>query len=419
MRVLVYPHAAEIGGSQLNAVDLAGAVRDLGHEVVVVSDAGPLVDSIRGLGLEHLPLPEPRRRPSAAVASMLAGLAETRKLDVVHGYEWPPVLDGVLGPGRRARTAVVGTVMSMSVVPFFPRLVPLMVGTAAIQQAAIAAGHRHVALLEPPVDTVADHPDVDPAGFRERHGLDPDAVLAAMVCRLVPELKLEGLLAACDAVGALAAAGHPVQLVIVGDGRSRPDVEERARLANARSGRAAVVLTGQLDDPRPAYAAADVVIGQGGSALRAMAFGRPVVVVGEEGFSEVLTPVTLPRFLQDGFYGLGPGSRGSGPAALEAGLATLLDAGHVRRELGIFARQTAVARFGLARAAGLVVAEYEYALDASPGGTAVAADTLRSCAGLLAHKVARRVQRLRGTVSTDDANARPVRSGAVSRSHAS
>ena len=35
MRVLVYPHSMEIGGSQLNAVELGGAVRDLGHDVVV------------------------------------------------------------------------------------------------------------------------------------------------------------------------------------------------------------------------------------------------------------------------------------------------------------------------------------------------------------------------------------------------
>ena len=33
-------------------------------------------------------------------------------------------------------------------------------------------------------------------------------------------------------------------------------------------------------DPRPAYAAADIVIGMGGSSLRGMAFGKPTIVVG-------------------------------------------------------------------------------------------------------------------------------------------
>ena len=87
---------------------------------------------------------------------------------------------------------------------------------------------------------------------------------------------------------------------------------------NAAVGRAIIGLTGQIDDPRPAYAAADVVVGQGGSALRGMAFGKPVVVVGEDGFSELLTSDSSPIFLQQGWYGLGPGSAGSGVPALRS-----------------------------------------------------------------------------------------------------
>ncbi|WP_204310174.1 hypothetical protein, partial [Enterobacter cloacae] len=72
-------------------------------------------------------------------------------------------------------------------------------------------------MLEPPVDADADNPSVDGAAFRAQYGIGSGEILAVMVCRLVPELKLEGLLAACEAVGALARAGHPVRLVIVGD----------------------------------------------------------------------------------------------------------------------------------------------------------------------------------------------------------
>ena len=43
MKVLVYPHTMGIGGSQLNAVEIAGAVRDRGHDVTVVSRPGPLM----------------------------------------------------------------------------------------------------------------------------------------------------------------------------------------------------------------------------------------------------------------------------------------------------------------------------------------------------------------------------------------
>ena len=405
MRILVRPHASEIGGSQLNAVALARAVRDRSHEVLVACEPGPLVEHVRAAGLEHVALPPGRRRPSPAAAAELDQLVVRRGVDVVHGWEWPPVVDALATRLRRG-TAVVGTVMSMSVVPFFPRCVPLLVGTEQIRDAALRAGHRRVGLLEPPVDIHEDHPRFPPGGFREEHALDPGAVLLAVICRLVPDLKLEGLLAACRAVGDLAARGRKVQLVIVGDGVSRSEVEEQARRANAVAGSRAVVLAGQLADPRPAYAAADVVLGHGGSALRGMAFGKPLVVLGEGGFSELLTPSTAPRFLRDGWYGVGPGSRGSGSDGLLRAIDLLLEEHTLRTEFGDFARRLVVKRFALDDAAGLLEDEYRLALqDRAPGERS---DAARAVAGVLVHKFRRRAQRWRGTVRTDDANASPV-----------
>ena len=106
--------------------------------------------------------------------------------------------------------------------------------------------------------------------------------------------------------------------MIVGDGAARAEVEEAAAAANARAGRRVVVLAGQLGDPRPAYAAADVVLGMGGSALRGMAFGKPLMVQGEGGFWELLTPESAPMFLRQGWYGIGSTATG---AAAERGAA--------------------------------------------------------------------------------------------------
>jgi len=324
MKVLLYPHSMEVGGSQLNAVQLAGAIRDRGHEVIVLSEAGPLVERVKKMALEHVELPLHRGRPSPKVVRMISHLVRQRDIDVVHGHEWPPIIEAFLGQALLHHTpVVVGTVMSMSVAPFLPRSVPLTVGTELIRQAATAAGHRRVMLLEPPVDTRADNPSVDGRSFRAERGVQPDEVLLAMVCRLVPDLKLEGLLSACDAVRELAVAGKPVRLMIVGDGRARDDVARRAADVNAAVGYEAVLLAGEMADPSPAYAAADVIIGQGGSALRGMAFAKPLVVIGEEGFSELLTPESTPTFLRQGWYGLGPGSLGTGVTALRLALSVL------------------------------------------------------------------------------------------------
>jgi glycosyltransferase involved in cell wall biosynthesis len=407
MKVLLYPHSMEVGGSQLNAVQLAGAIRDRGHEVIVLSEAGPLVERVKKMALEHVELPLHRGRPSPKVVRMISHLVRQRDIDVVHGHEWPPIIEAFLGQTLLHHApVVVGTVMSMSVAPFLPRSVPLTVGTELIRQAATAAGHRRVMLLEPPVDTRADNPSVDGRSFRAERGVQPDEVLLAMVCRLVPDLKLEGLLSACDAVRELAVAGKPVRLMIVGDGRARGDVARRAADVNAAVGYEAVLLAGEMADPSPAYAAADVIIGQGGSALRGMAFAKPLVVIGEEGFSELLTPESTPTFLRQGWYGLGPGSLGTGVTALRLALERLVSSPGLRCELGLLGRRLAEDRFSLNHAAEILENMYLSAVQNPVSFEHLLADFVHVSAGLIGNKLQRKYRRWLGTAPTDDSNAR-------------
>jgi glycosyltransferase involved in cell wall biosynthesis len=401
MKILVYPHAMEVGGSQLNAIELAGAIRDLGHRVTVVSEDGPLVQRVRAMDLPHVEIPRDRRRPSAAVAKTLRALVRAEGFDVVHGHEWPPGLEAAAAVAGTPAAAVC-TVMSMAVAPFIPRSMPLVVGTAALRDHAAAGRRGPVHLIEPPVDVEANAPGHPTADFRAEFDIDDRFVTLATVCRLVPELKLEGVLTAIDVVGALAAE-VPLRLVVVGDGPARGTVEERAAKANAQAGRQAVVLTGELMDPRPAYAAADVVLGMGGSALRALAFGRPLVVQGEKGFWDLLTPESVALFLRQGWYGVGAGTGGF--ERLSGILRDLVPDPARRDRLGAYGRDLAVERFSLQRAATVQEAIYREAVEQRVSAARRAADGLRSAAGLAAYKVRRKVQRFRGTRATDDFNA--------------
>jgi phosphatidyl-myo-inositol alpha-mannosyltransferase len=284
--------------------------------------------------------------------------------------------------------------------------VPLAVGTEMIREAAITAGHKHVTLLEPPVDTLADNPSVDGRAFRVAHAIGPDEVLVTMVCRLVPDLKLEGLLAACDAIGQMAAKDAPVRLTVIGDGPAQTRVAARAAEVNASVGRPAVVLTGEMIDPRPGYAAADIIIGQGGSALRGMAFGKALVVIGECGFSELLTPESAPIFLRQGWYGLGPGSRGAGVAALRSALEAAVFSLPLRRELGLFGRRLVEQRFSLTHAAKTAEEIYLFAIRNRLATRQRLTDASRSAALLASYKLRRKYRQWRGSASNEDGNDR-------------
>jgi glycosyltransferase involved in cell wall biosynthesis len=417
MKVLIYPHSMELGGSQLNALQLAEAVQYLGHDVTVASEPGPLLDRVREAGLRHVEFPRHRARPSPTVGRMLRSIVKEGSIDVVHGHEWPPIVEAFLSIALSSRAAVVGTVMSMSVPSFLPRNTPLTVGTEMIRQAALAAGHRDVTLLEPPVDTISDHPMLDGSGFRVACGIAPGEIAIAMICRLVPNLKLEGLLSACDAVGAMALDGRPVRLIIIGDGPARPLVSAGAARANAVAGRKAVVLVGEMSDPRPAYAAADIIIGQGGSALRGMAFGKPLVVIGEHGFSELLTPETAPIFLRQGWYGLGMGSRGAGAEALRSALETALTSAPLRRDLGAFGRRLVEHRFSLEHAARTIEQTYLRAVRNKLSTQQRFADATRCVASVVGYKLQRKYRRWIGSASGEDENDLARISAVLSTAH--
>lgn len=410
MKILIYPHDLRIGGSQVNAIELGAAVRDLGHSVVIFGQPGTLTRKVRELDLEFIQAPAPRKRPSPSVCAALGKLARGRELDVLHGYEWPPALECLIASRLVPGSSSVATVMSMAVAPFIPRTMPLLVGTEQILEAESAFGRQRVGLLEPPIDVIANSPSAV-AGqekFRERFGLNDQAQIVVCVSRLARELKLEGILSAMDAIAELARL-RDVRLVIVGDGPGMTDAIAKASVINDGLGRRVVLLTGELEDPRPAYAAADVVLGMGGSALRGLSFGKPLVVQGERGFWELLTPETLDRFLWQGWYGVGSGTE-AGRENLISILGFLLDNEQERAKLGSFGRQLVQDRFSLTNAARVQVQFYRRSLEESSGTFASLRAEAVAGAQYAAYVGRRRFQRYFGHNAADDFNAKPVAS---------
>jgi L-malate glycosyltransferase len=359
MRLLVAPHDLEIGGSQINAIDLAAGAAEAGHDVLVYGRPGPLVDHIAARGLEFVPARPLHYRPAPSRIGQLAALARKRRLDVIHAYEWPPCLDAYYGAHLALGVPLLCTVLSMSVSPLVPRSIPLVMGTEALGDEARRTHGAPVWVLEPPIDVAGDHPGIDGAGFRREHGLAGESMLMVTVSRLAVDLKLDALVQAVDAADLLADR-LPARLAIVGGGPAEAALRDRAADVNRRHGREVVSLLGAMADPRPAYAAADVVVGMGSSALRGLAIGRPVVVQGEEGFSRPFEPETLPYFLQHGFYGRA--DAGWTVQRLAGQLATLLTHPDRRVELGGYGRRIVEERFSLARAVACQLEIYDEVL---------------------------------------------------------
>lgn len=343
MRIIVCPHELAMGGSQINAIELAAVMNDRGHDVVVFAPDGVLAEKVAGLGLERVSAPDGTKL-SIAWTRQLIRLAKDRETNLVHTYEWAPSLGAAYGLRSLLGTAQVMTVLSMDVPGFLPADIPLMVGTPEL--AAGLSRHRNIGVMEPPIDTLANR-STNVSAARNRWGIGTRELIVSVVCRMTDELdKANGVLSSIDAVDQLAER-FPVRLLVVGEGPALGRIRARAASANAQHGRRVIDVVGHMQDPRDAYECADVVLGMGSSILRAMSFSKPVVVQGSQGYWELLTPDTADRFLWSGFYG----SQGAGCLDLLLILERLLGSQALRSEFGTWNRDLVVSRFSLTVAA--------------------------------------------------------------------
>jgi len=367
MRLLVGLHHLELGGSQLNALDLAVASRERGNEVTILAtyqdSPGPVAEKVRAAGLPLVlvrhsrvtqGLPPVRR----AVARTLSRVVAQERIQLVHAYEYPQTLDAFYGPHLVHGVPLVSTIYGECVPTWLPRYQPLIVGTRKLADLAAPLRKQPPVLIEPPVNTDADSPAlVDGAAFRKANGLDA-AIVVCVVSRLEPDVKVHGIRLA---IAAMRILDDPrIKLLVIGDGPSFGSLNEAAEQVNAACGRRAVVMKGSLTDPRPAYAAADIALGMGGSALRAMAFGKPLIVLGIHGFARPFAPPDAEEFLAGGFYGIGSGDLD--PRPLASHLKALADQPALRAELGAFGSQLVWERFSLKAASSTLDGVYAAAI---------------------------------------------------------
>ncbi|MGH8608823.1 MAG: glycosyltransferase family 4 protein, partial [Gammaproteobacteria bacterium] len=348
MKIVVFAYDLVVAGVTVNAIELAAALRDLhGHEVVLFAGPGPMIKLAEAKGLRYLPAPPAHLRvhPSPARISALRDVIRSERPDLIHVWEWVQYLDAYYVEYLLMGVPMIVTDMSMKLQRILPKALPTTFGTPEVRDQARAAGHRQNDVILPPVDVHLNAPGaVDPQAFRDRYGIENSDITLVTVSRLDRYMKGESLYRTLDAVSTLGAS-LPLRLVIVGDGDEHANLRRLADITNVKLGRSAVVLTGALVDPRPAYAAADIVIGMGGSALRGMAFGKPVLVVGEQGFCAPFSPVTSESFLYRGIYGLGDGDPSN--ARLAANIRSLVLRDDALRALGDYSRAFVEAHFSL------------------------------------------------------------------------
>lgn len=363
--MLVQVNSLDLGGTQLNAIDFARAVERHGYRSILFGPldtlpaSGPSLFDVaaeRGIRLEGY-WPSPSVIPTRAAA--LRRRARSVGADIVHVYgAYGDPRSAYWGPCLAGRRPLVHTIYEMWVDPRGFQNDSLIVGTGYLRD-DLANRPGPTTLISPPVDTATDSPNPTlREEFRVTLGDLGRRSLIAIVSRLDLQMKSFPIETAIRAMGLL--KGLDATLVVVGTGSEAARLKELGDSVNEATSEPLVHFVGPMADPRPAYAAADVMLGMGSSAARSLAFGRPLIVQGERGTAELFDPASAASLFRRSFWS--QEAQADPEQVLAEGVRSLLESDALSAELGHFGRAFAMESFSLDAMAARLADVYEEAL---------------------------------------------------------
>jgi glycosyltransferase involved in cell wall biosynthesis len=355
IRVGFVLHVMQVAGAEMLVAEIMERLGDrIDPTVICLDGIGALGDTMQARGYRVVAL---GRRPGIdwRVVRRMAAVIRERRIEVLHAHQYTPFFYGALGARlARAGTKVVFTEHGRhwpDVVSgrrrlinrlLLARLAHKMTGVSAFSVKGLVQSdgfpEARMEIVENGIDLAKYGRAGDRDGLRRRLGLDPSRRYVTAVARFHPVKDHRTLV---DSFGRIATTMPDVDLLLVGDGPLRADLEQQVRTLGL-AGR--VRFLGVRPDIADILAASDVFalasLSEAASitVLEAMATELPVVVTDVGGNPEMV------RDQVDGL--LTP--RGDAGAMAEALRRVLADEAFARR-LGQSARQRVADAYQLRR----------------------------------------------------------------------
>lgn len=309
----VFGYPPRIGGHYKSALAMVRNLEAMGHHVIVLSFGAveEMVQEFTSAGAEFFSIPELKKYPRFPTTSGVRRILRIGKecsVDIIHAQDFPSIgcahLAAVLsgkafvltiagGPGREKPLKRTDTV-------FFSR-----------EQLENSLGAFHMVednlhLIRARIDRSTYKPEgVEPAFIRQ-YAFHKSEKKIVMTMRLSSGKK-PWLKTILETAKAFSTHKKGVHIVVAGEGPLLSDLREKAARINTKS-KAGPVLSFigpifGLKEINRFYNCADIVIGHGRGILEAMACGKCVVVLGENGEAEVVKPENVDNIAYYNFSG--------------------------------------------------------------------------------------------------------------------
>jgi glycosyltransferase involved in cell wall biosynthesis len=361
MKILHVETGRHLYGGPQQVIYLARALRDLGHDNLIVCPPGSGIDNAArasALPVRNLFCAGDLDLPFAYRLTQFIGQT---KPDIVHCHSrrGADVLGGLAASfadvpavvSRRVDNTEMRLVAALRYRPF--RKVIAISEAIARELRERGVEEERLAIIRSAVDADRFAEGADCGAFRREYGVPDGALLIAAAGQLIPRKGHRYLLQAAAELRADHAAFH---VLIFGDGHLRKQLQDQAESLGIAD---IVTLAGFREDLDDHVGCFDIFVhpalaeGLGVAALKAAAAGKPVVGFAAGG---------LPEAVVDGETGILVPPEDTG--ALREAIAALMDDEPLRARLGSAGRKRMQQEFSIATMAQKHVALYESVINA-------------------------------------------------------
>jgi glycosyltransferase involved in cell wall biosynthesis len=361
MKVLHVETGRHLYGGPQQVIYLAGALREMGHQNLIVCPPGSGIDTAareNGIPVRNLFCAGDLDLP---FAYRLAQFIRESKPDIVHCHSrrGADVLGGLAANfadvpavvSRRVDNTELRLVAALRYRPFRKVIAISEAIARELRERGVEA--ERLAIIRSAVDVARFGRTGDCGGFREEYGVPADALLIAAAGQLIPRKGHRYLL---QATADLAAAYGGFRLVVFGEGYLHNQLQAQVQSLGIED---VVTLAGFREDLDDYVGCFDVFVhpalaeGLGVAALKAAAAGVPVVGFGAGGLVEAV---------EHGETGILVPPEDAG--ALREALASLIDDETLRERMGRAGKERMQTVFSIATMAERHVALYESVIDA-------------------------------------------------------
>lgn len=371
MNVLYLVFKALLGGHVLSANTIANEMRCHGINPVFAGAEGAMSDEIR----RQMPF-EPVEIPiwhgsrqtyftwrSLGAVRQLRHIIRQHNIDLVHAFDARSYMHAY--PAALLEGVPVLATLCGGVDPYFnlPAAPSIIVFSEEQKQKMVKAfgwPEARVEVLRTRLDMrkILDKSQLLSDEEARTYGLCNE-LPKVMLISSFDNTKIRSIHQVLDATEQLYAQGLKFQLVLIGGkGELHDQARRRGEQICERFGADRVVFTGPVMHAFRLLQRASVVLGVGRSAFEGMIYGKPTLVVGENGFAGVVCPETVEDI---GWYNFSGRNQQQEVAAdlLAAELGSLMRDADRSRILGDFAHDFVRREIDVARGAGRIGALYQ------------------------------------------------------------